>query len=86
MKTITTMKSDEARIQWRDLLDSAHAGDEIVIERYNKPMAVVVNYAEWQRMKQQRLAKLDQRLADMKAGNYISEEEYEAGLKERGLA
>jgi antitoxin (DNA-binding transcriptional repressor) of toxin-antitoxin stability system len=44
----TTMSADQARINWRDTVDLAFRGGEVVIERYNKPVAVVVNYDEWQ--------------------------------------
>jgi prevent-host-death family protein len=44
---VTTVSADQARVNWRDMLDSAFKGDEIVIERYGKPLAVVVNYDEW---------------------------------------
>ena len=46
----TTLSADQARVNWRDTLDSAFKGDEIVIERYGKPLAVVVNYEDWQRV------------------------------------
>jgi len=45
----TTISSDQARINWRDTIDTAFKGDEVVIERYSKPVAVVVSYEEWQR-------------------------------------
>lgn len=44
-------KSDEARLKLRDILDDTIAGQESVIERYNKPVAVVVPYAVWQSIK-----------------------------------
>ena len=44
----TTMSADQARIKWRDTVDLAYRGGEIIIERYNKPVAVVVNYDDWQ--------------------------------------
>src|SRR5688572_18889170 len=47
--TITTVKSEEARLNWRDTLDTAHTGGAVVIERYSKPVAVVVNYEQWQK-------------------------------------
>ncbi len=50
--TVVTMKSDEARSKFRDILDDVLSGSaEVVIERYNKPTAVVVNYHEWQKLK-----------------------------------
>ena len=53
MSTVTTMKSEEARAHFRDILDATVAGHEIVIERYNKPTAVVTSYDQWQRTVQQ---------------------------------
>jgi prevent-host-death family protein len=49
----TTFTSDDARKHWRDLLDLAHADEsEIVIERYNKPVAVLLNYERYQAIKE----------------------------------
>jgi prevent-host-death family protein len=45
--TVTTMKSDEARQSWRDILDIASSGGSVVVERYNKPVAVMISYEAW---------------------------------------
>ncbi len=56
---IKTFKSDEARLKLRDILDDVFRGDtEVVIERYNKPTAVVVNYEQWQALKRQQQQEL----------------------------
>ncbi len=44
MKTIR-MSSDEARTKWREVLDTAVAGNQIIIERYGKPIAMIVPYS-----------------------------------------
>ena len=44
---VTTMKSDEARQSWRDMLDLAASGDSVIVERYNKPVAVMISYEAW---------------------------------------
>lgn len=82
--TVTTMKSEEARQAWRDILDSVYPGDDaVVVERYNKPMAVLIGYDKWQEMLQQlRLAKAD---AALQQGEFVTDAELEAGLKQRGL-
>ncbi|MCX6050242.1 MAG: type II toxin-antitoxin system prevent-host-death family antitoxin [Chloroflexi bacterium] len=49
--TIMTVKSDEARIRMRDILDETVAGREVVIQRYDKPVAVVVPYELWKALK-----------------------------------
>ncbi len=46
MSTIK-MSSDAARSKWREILDTAVAGNRVVIERYGKPVAVIVPYAEY---------------------------------------
>jgi prevent-host-death family protein len=57
--TIKTFKSDEARLKLRDILDDVFRGDtEVVIERYNKPTAVVINYEQWLVLKRARQAEL----------------------------
>jgi prevent-host-death family protein len=45
--SVKTMKSDVARNQWRNVLDQVAAGDDVVIERYNKPVAAVIRYEEF---------------------------------------
>lgn len=42
-----TISSDQARAKWRELLDMAAAGDHIIIERYGKPVAVLVPYQDY---------------------------------------
>ena len=81
-----TVGSDEARLKLRDILDDVQAGTtEVVIERYNKPTAVVVNYAQWQAWRRQRKKRLDRIRQEMDAGQYLTQEQLDAGLKEQGL-
>lgn len=49
--SMMTVKSDEARTRMRDILDEAVAGREVVIQRYAKPVAVVVPYELWKALK-----------------------------------
>ena len=40
--------SNRARTKWRDVLDTVTSGDsDIVIERYGKPVAVVIAYRDF---------------------------------------
>lgn len=39
--------SDVARAQWRDILDIAMRGGDIVVERYGKPVATVIPYEDY---------------------------------------
>ena len=45
---VKTFRSEEARNRFRDVMESVIAGDEVVVERYNRPAAVVISYDQWQ--------------------------------------
>jgi prevent-host-death family protein len=38
--------SEKARAQWRELLDAVAGGEEIVIERYGRPVAILTPYRQ----------------------------------------
>jgi PHD/YefM family antitoxin component YafN of YafNO toxin-antitoxin module len=60
--SIVTITSEDARLHWRETIDAAYADKRsVVIERYNKPVAVLLNYEEWQATVQnlQRLKELE---------------------------
>ncbi len=43
-----TMSSDEARSNWRRLLESALTGDsDTIIERYGQPIAALIPFADY---------------------------------------
>ncbi|MEM7130684.1 MAG: type II toxin-antitoxin system Phd/YefM family antitoxin [Chloroflexota bacterium] len=51
--TVITIKSDEARNSWRTLLDQVYAkAQAYIIERYKKPIAVLVSYERWEELLQ----------------------------------
>jgi len=54
------LNSDDARTRWRDILDAAGAGQDVVIARYGKPMAAVIPIADYEAL----LEELD----DLRAG------------------
>lgn len=46
--TVQKLDSNRARTQWRDVLDTAASGtSDIVIERYGKPVVVVIAYRDF---------------------------------------
>jgi predicted HTH domain antitoxin/antitoxin (DNA-binding transcriptional repressor) of toxin-antitoxin stability system len=45
---IQTMKSDEVRNSFRDVLDAVQNGSTVVIERYNKSVGVLLPIEKWQ--------------------------------------
>lgn len=82
---IKTYGSEEARLKLRDILDDVNSGQESVIERYNKPVAVVVGYRQWQALKRLRAEQLAQSRAEARAGQTYTFEEVEQMLKRDGL-
>ena len=67
---IQVLDSNRARTQWRDILDSAHAGTvDIVVERYGKPMVAVIAYEDF--------VALQDELDDLRAGRRATDA-YEA--------
>lgn len=50
--TIQSYKSEAVRQNWRDRLDDVFRGATIVIERYTKPIAVLIGYEEYERLKE----------------------------------
>lgn len=78
---IRTMKSEEARRGWRDMLDNVFMGGaSFIIERNSKPLAILVNFDEWQRMKEIEADRINGTIQEMRAGNYISGEEIDRVL------
>jgi prevent-host-death family protein len=42
------LNSEDARTRWRDILDAAGTGQDVVIARYGKPMAAVIPIADYE--------------------------------------
>lgn len=82
----TVLSADQARVNWRDMLDQAFRGGAVVIERYSKPIAVVVGYDEWQqrRFTQREVdAIVKAKVAELRNEPTISHEELKARIAER---
>ncbi len=43
----TVISSDQARARWREVLDTAVAGSDVVVERYGKPAAAIIPYEDF---------------------------------------
>ena len=80
-----TFKSEEARIKLRDILDEVTAGHEVVIERYNKPVGVVVPHALWKELKKLHHEEIARIRAEMDAGNYMTWDEVKVELEAKGI-
>lgn len=86
--TVTTIKSDDARSKWRELLDTVFVNrdEAVVIERYAKPLAVLINYDTWQerRFTQREVqALLMAKEIELRGEPTISSEEHRARMQER---
>lgn len=47
MVGVRILKSTETRQNWRDVLDAVCAGNDVVIERYEKPVAALIAYEDF---------------------------------------
>lgn len=83
--TRKTFKSTMARAQFREILDELTSGRETVIEHYNRPVGVVVPFVQWQAWKRERRERHNLISKRMDEGDYLTLEEVEAGLKEKGM-
>lgn len=46
--------TDDFRWKLRDYLDAVQMSEtQVIVQRYRKPVAVLVNYEQWQRLQQQ---------------------------------
>jgi PHD/YefM family antitoxin component YafN of YafNO toxin-antitoxin module len=84
METVT-YKSHDARLKWREMMDAALVGKQVVIERYDTPQAVLVNYEHWSMFQQAFLAMLQERSREVTAGKFVPFEEVEADLRAQGI-
>lgn len=47
------LNSDDARTRWRDVLDTAGSGQDVVIARYGKAMAAVIPIADYEALQEE---------------------------------
>jgi prevent-host-death family protein len=89
---IATIDSNNARAKWRNLLDTASAGEDVVITRYGKPVTAMINYDDYialidelDDLRSARRAKII--IADLEAGRTTSRplDDIEADLRAEGL-
>ena len=61
--TAMTVKSREARSRWRELLDQVLTGNDVLIERNGKPVAVMIPVADYEGLQAERAYARDHRPA-----------------------
>ncbi len=64
------MSSDAVRQGWRDVVDGVMAGGTVLVERYSKPVAVVIPYADFMAVREQLEELQDIRLAEESLAEY----------------
>lgn len=75
---VRTLDSNKARTQWREILDSAGAGDmDVVVERYGKPVVAVIAYVDY--------VAVQEEIGDLRASRR-ADEAYEAWKQDPGRA
>ena len=74
--TVQTFDSRDARTKWRDIMDAAQAGAETVIERYGRPTAAVIPYADYEALQEE--------LDDLRAARRAAQA-YEAWQRDHSL-
>lgn len=45
--TTKVLSSEKARTQWREVLDTAVSGNDVVVERYGKPAVAIISYEDF---------------------------------------
>ena len=87
--TVQTFKSEMVRQSWRDRLDDVFRGAAIIIERYSKPIAVLISHDEYQRFKGLEAALLAEsreiEARNDRDGTWISGEEMDRRMAAHGV-
>ncbi|MEM7126699.1 MAG: hypothetical protein AAF702_10260 [Chloroflexota bacterium] len=82
--TIQTMSSEEVKRQWGGILDNCLSGITTTIQRYSRPVAVIMGWKQWEDY--QSLKKLhSQLLAERREQEGIPWEEVKADLIRDGV-
>jgi PHD/YefM family antitoxin component YafN of YafNO toxin-antitoxin module len=82
MGQTTAMGSEEVRLSWRDTLDTVYLSENtVVVERYSKPVAVLIGYDHYRELRRAKgLLEADRQVAEVKAGDYVDLADIEAEL------
>lgn len=81
-----TYPSEEVGRKLQTILSDATTGRaQSIIEEQGVPTAVVISYVQWQAWQRQLSEEVAQIRKEMDAGEYVTQEELEVGLRERGL-
>jgi prevent-host-death family protein len=72
---MTTIASEDMRKTWGATLDRVFKGEQLVVERFGRPMAVLLGLDEWKALQGEiarlkRTVQADKDFADMRQGKY----------------
>jgi prevent-host-death family protein len=48
-----TMSAEEARREWRYLVDAAIAGEDVIVKRYSRPAVAIIAYEDYAAIRQE---------------------------------
>lgn len=90
MQQPVSVSSEEFRTKWGATLDIAQTGGAVIIERFGRPVAVLVNYDEWKNQRDRRPAPADQHASTMRNdandGIFLTNQELAILLRARTIA
>lgn len=85
MQQAVAVSSEEFRTKWGATLDIAQTGGSVVIERFGRPVAVLVNYEEWKAQNERRQQSAVQQSAGGD-GLFLTNQELAILLRARSIA
>jgi prevent-host-death family protein len=81
MMIAKTVSAEGLRSIIGGVLDSAMRGQETLVTRHGRPVAVIVDHEKFQRLQAlQRISEADRQLAEIRAGNFVDWDEVKAEL------
>lgn len=86
MQQTVAVSSEEFRTKWGATLDIAQTGGSVVIERFGRPVAVLVNYEEWKNQSDRRKAPADPQSGGDNGGLFLTHQELAILLRARSIA
>lgn len=86
MQQAVAVSSEEFRTKWGATLDIAQTGGSVVIERFGRPVAVLVNYEEWKSQREPRQGPDGKPGAGLSDGIFLTNQELAILLRARSIA
>jgi prevent-host-death family protein len=72
----TVMASEEVRRSWGTTLDRVFQGEQLVVERFGRPLAVLVSVAQWDGLMERLTDLEDRRRNELAAGRPLTDQQW----------